>query len=70
MYGIYHAGRVQWSAEIARDIVERCPDDVATMRQLVAIESLEARGQQYANQDFDVLSAALDYLGTAGRAVP
>lgn len=33
-------------------------------RHLRAIETLEARGMQYANHDFDVLSAAHDYART------
>lgn len=32
------------------------------MRHLSAIERLGARGMQYSNQDFDVLSAALNFL--------
>lgn len=32
------------------------------MTQLAAIERLEARGMQYSNQDFDVLSGALNFL--------
>ena len=32
------------------------------MRHLGSIERLEARGMQYSNQDFDVLSAALNFL--------
>jgi hypothetical protein len=32
------------------------------MQHLSAIERLEARGMQHSNQDFDVLSAALNFL--------
>lgn len=32
------------------------------MREMVAVERLEGRGMQYSNQDFDVLSSALNFL--------
>ncbi len=35
---------------------------ITRMQHLSAIERLEARGMQYSNQDFDVLSSALNFL--------
>jgi len=67
MYKIFQAGRMWSAAEIASAIAAQCPDSLDAMRQLVEIERLCSRGSQYSGHDFDVLSAALDYLGSAGR---
>lgn len=50
---------------LARIITDRIPDHPDTPRHLAAIENLEARRMQYANHDFDVLSAALAHARTA-----
>ena len=39
------------------------------MKHLYAIETIEARGLQYANQDFDVLSSAYDFMVAGKRTV-
>lgn len=39
------------------------------MREMVAIENLEGRGVRYANQDFDVLSSALNFLDAVAPEV-
>lgn len=65
--GIYQRGQthagptVYTSAEIARLVAENREGHPGVMRHLSAIEQLEARGAQYSNQDFDVLSAAYSF---------
>ena len=52
------------SAEIQRLVGESKPTHPETMAHLCAIEHIEARGIKYANQDFDVLSAAYRFATT------
>lgn len=75
MYGIAlcHGGFIR-SAEIQRALSElpfECGTELHTrrMRELSAIEHLEARGMQYSNQDFDVLSSALNFLDAVAPEV-
>lgn len=57
------------SAEIQRLVGERKPNHPETMTHLFAIETIEARGIKYANQDFDVLSAAYRFATTEPETV-
>ena len=66
MYRLHlHSGGAVSSAELQHALgqLERGQLTHETrMRHLAALEALEARGMRYANQDFDVLSAALNFL--------
>lgn len=68
MYGIkLVSGGFIRSAELQRalaDLPFECGTELHSrrMQHLGAIESLEARGMHYSNQDFDVLSSALNFL--------
>lgn len=57
------------SHEIERLITDRHGDCDETSRHLSAIERLEARGAEYSNQDFDVLSAALRFAESVAASV-
>lgn len=65
MYSITHRDKTWRSGELQRAIGQI--DHPDTMRHLSAIESLEARGAQYSNHDFDVLSAALSFIDRNAR---
>lgn len=61
-YSIHYRNKFWRTGEIQKAISEQCPETQETMNRLCLLEELEARGEQYNNQAFDVLSLALSYL--------
>lgn len=68
MYAIHLRTGKRIASETLQRALDSLPCEVGTqthqtrMAHLSAIEGLEARGMRYSNQDFDVLSSALNFL--------
>lgn len=68
-FRIRHDGQSLKPVDVSRMLADLPIDDGSedgetVMRHMVALESLDARGEQYRGQAFDVMGAALQYATT------